>query len=116
LNRLDEIILFHRLDRAQVRRIVDVQITRFEKRLKGREIGFEVTEAAKDFLGNVGFDPAYGARPLKRAIQKHLENPLAQEILAGRYAPGDTIVVEVAAGELAFGKKRGGQPSAHAEA
>jgi ATP-dependent Clp protease ATP-binding subunit ClpB len=116
LNRLDEIILFHRLDRAQVRRIVDVQIGRFEKRLKGREIGFEVTEAAKDFLGNVGFDPAYGARPLKRAIQKHLENPLAQEILAGRYAPGDTIVVDVAAGELAFGKKRSAQTSARAEA
>ncbi|MCB9602730.1 MAG: AAA family ATPase, partial [Sandaracinus sp.] len=109
LNRLDEIILFHRLDRSQVRRIVDVQLERFEKRLRARDIGFEVTTEAKDFLGNVGFDPAYGARPLKRAIQKHLENPLAQEILAGRYAAGDTIVVEVAAGELAFGKRRVGE-------
>jgi ATP-dependent Clp protease ATP-binding subunit ClpB len=111
LNRLDEIILFHRLDRAQVRRIVDVQIARFEKRLRGRDIGFQVTEEAKDFLGNAGYDPAYGARPLKRAIQRHLENPLAQEILAGRYAAGDVIVVDVAAGELAFGKKRAGEAS-----
>ncbi|MBX3251498.1 MAG: AAA family ATPase, partial [Myxococcales bacterium] len=105
LNRLDETILFHRLDRAQVRHIVDVQLARFEKRLRDRELGFEVTTEAKDFLANVGYDPAYGARPLKRAIQKHLENPLAQEILAGRYAPGDVIVVDLANGELGFGKR-----------
>ncbi|HJL31381.1 MAG TPA: ATP-dependent chaperone ClpB, partial [Polyangiaceae bacterium LLY-WYZ-15_(1-7)] len=78
LNRLDETILFHRLDRKQLRQIVEVQLSRFAKRLEERELGLEVTDAAKDYLANAGYDPAYGARPLKRSIQKFLENPLAQ--------------------------------------
>ena len=108
LNRLDETVIFHRLDRTDMRKIVDVQLMRFESRLKDRFLTMEVTDAAKDYLANVGFDAAYGARPLKRSIQRYLENPLAQEMLAGRYGPGDTIVVDMAAGEIAFGKRSEG--------
>jgi ATP-dependent Clp protease ATP-binding subunit ClpB len=102
LNRLDETIIFHRLDRAQLRSIVDVQLGNFEKRLAERDLRLEVTDAAKDFLANVGYDPAYGARPLKRAIQRHLENGLAEDILAGRFTAGDSIRVEVGDGKLVF--------------
>jgi ATP-dependent Clp protease ATP-binding subunit ClpB len=108
LNRLDETVLFHRLDRKEVRTIVDVQLSRFAARLTKRDLVLDISEEAKDLLGNIGFDPTYGARPLKRAIQQHLENPLAQEILAGHYVPGDTIVVELKDGELVFGKRVGG--------
>ncbi len=97
LNRLDETIIFHRLDRAQLRTIVDVQLRHFEKRLADRELRLEVSDEAKDFLANVGYDPAYGARPLKRAIQRYLENGLAEDILAGRFTAGD--VVRVTAGD-----------------
>jgi len=102
LNRLDETIIFHRLDRAQLRSIVDVQLHNFEKRLTDREMRLEITDAAKDFLANVGYDPTYGARPLKRAIQRHLENGLAEDILAGRFTSGDTIVVDAGDGGLRF--------------
>jgi ATP-dependent Clp protease ATP-binding subunit ClpA len=104
LNRLDETIIFHRLDRAQLRSIVDVQLRNFEKRLAEREMRLEITEAAKDFLANVGYDPTYGARPLKRAIQRYLENGLAEDILAGRFTAGDTIVVDAGEGKLVFGR------------
>jgi ATP-dependent Clp protease ATP-binding subunit ClpB len=107
LNRLDETVLFHRLDRKEVRSIVDTQLKRFAQRLQKRELTLEISEDAKDLLGNLGFDPTYGARPLKRAIQQYLENPLAQEILAGHYVSGDTIVVELKDGELVFGKRIG---------
>jgi ATP-dependent Clp protease ATP-binding subunit ClpB len=109
LNRLDEIVLFHRLDRKEVRAIVDVQLERFRARLARRELDLEISDEAKDLLANIGFDPTYGARPLKRSIQQHLENPLAQEILAGHYVSGDTIVVELKDGELVFGKRVGTQ-------
>jgi ATP-dependent Clp protease ATP-binding subunit ClpB len=109
LNRLDETVIFHRLERGEVRRIVDVQLESFRSRLKKRELGLDVSDAAKDFLANIGFDPAFGARPLKRAIQQHLENPLAQEILAGRYAAGDVVVVDAQDGELAFGQRAGAE-------
>ena len=104
LNRLDETIIFHRLDRAQLRRIVDVQLHNFDRRLVERDLKLDVTDAAKDFLTNVGYDPTYGARPLKRAIQRHLENGLAEDILAGKFVAGDSIRVEVADGKLAFHK------------
>jgi ATP-dependent Clp protease ATP-binding subunit ClpB len=109
LNRLDETVIFHRLEREQVRTIVDVQLEHFTRRLKKRELGLEVSDAAKDYLANIGFDPAFGARPLKRAIQQHLENPLAQEILAGRYAPGDVVVVDVQSGQLSFSQRGSGE-------
>ncbi|RLB47095.1 MAG: ATP-dependent chaperone ClpB [Deltaproteobacteria bacterium] len=102
LNRLDETIIFHRLDRAQLRSIVDVQLAIFERRLAERDLRFEISDAAKDFLANVGYDPTYGARPLKRAIQRHLENGLAEDILAGRFSAGDTIRVEAGDGKLLF--------------
>jgi len=109
LNRLDETVIFHRLERTEVRRIVDVQLESFKRRLKKRELALEVSDAAKDFLANIGFDPAFGARPLKRAIQQHMENPLAQEILAGRYAPGDVAVVDVQNAQLTFGQRAGAE-------
>ena len=94
LNRLDETVVFKRLGKVEVRRIVDIQLRRFAKRLAVRELALEVSDGAKDFLAEVGFDPSFGARPLKRSIQQYLENPLAQEILAGKYQPTDTVVVE----------------------
>jgi ATP-dependent Clp protease ATP-binding subunit ClpB len=102
LNRLDETIIFHRLDRAQLRQIVDVQLRSFEKRLATRDLRLDISEAAKDFLANVGYDPTYGARPLKRAIQRYLENGLAEDILAGRFSAGDTIHVDAGDGKLTF--------------
>ena len=102
LNRLDEIIIFHRLDRAQLREIVDVQLRNFERRLVDRDMRLEVSDRAKDFLTNVGYDPTYGARPLKRAIQRYLENGLAEDILAGRFSGGDTIRVDAGDGRLVF--------------
>ncbi len=104
LNRLDETILFHRLGKEDIRRIVDIQLAGFAKRLERRDLKLSVDDAAKDFLGEVGWDPVYGARPLKRAIQQHLENPLAQRILGGEYAPGDAVRVTRGAGDLRFEK------------
>jgi len=102
INRLDEIVVFHPLGREQIRRIADIQIGYLRKRLGDRDIGLEVSPAALDLLGEAGFDPVYGARPLKRAIRAQLENPLAQEILAGHFRPGDTVRVDATAGELRF--------------
>lgn len=110
LNRLDETVIFEQLERSDMRKIVDVQLRKFEARLRARELFLEITDEARDFLANAGYDPAYGARPLKRAIQKHLENPLAQELLAGVYAPNEMVLVDVAGGELAFGKRLGPDP------
>jgi len=104
LNRLDETIIFHRLDRKQLRSIVDVQLQNFETRLAARDLRLEIADDAKDFLANVGYDPTYGARPLKRAIQRYLENGLAEDILAGRFAAGDVVRVEAGEGKLVFGK------------
>jgi ATP-dependent Clp protease ATP-binding subunit ClpB len=103
LNRLDEIVVFNRLDQSQIRQIVDVQLRRFAARLARRELGVEVTNGAKDFLAEVGWDPQYGARPLKRAIQKHIEDPLARRVLGGEFPPSATIVVDRGAGgDLTF--------------
>ncbi|MBN8480959.1 MAG: ATP-dependent chaperone ClpB [Xanthomonadales bacterium] len=104
INRLDEIVVFRSLDKRQIRRIARIQITALEKRLGERQLRMEVSDKALDLLGNVGFDPVYGARPLKRAIQQQLENPLAKEILEGRFQPGDTIRVDVEGGHLVFRK------------
>ncbi len=94
LNRVDDIVVFHPLDQAQIRRIADIQLEFLRKRLAERDIALVVTDAALDRLGKAGFDPVYGARPLKRAIQQQLENPLAQRILEGEFGPGDTITVD----------------------
>ncbi|MES9966277.1 MAG: ATP-dependent chaperone ClpB [Sedimenticola sp.] len=105
INRVDEIVVFHPLGREQIRAITDIQIGYLRQRLAGNDIGLEVSEAALDQLGEAGFDPVYGARPLKRAIRQQLENPLAQEILSGRFGPDDVIRVEVENGGLVFGKR-----------
>ena len=102
INRVDEIVVFHPLDQAQIRQIAAIQIEGLRKRLAERDLQLEITDAALDLLGEAGFDPVYGARPLKRAIQARLENPLAQRILAGDYTPGDTVRVDVQDNELAF--------------
>ncbi|HEC16880.1 MAG TPA: ATP-dependent chaperone ClpB [Sedimenticola sp.] len=102
INRLDEIVVFHPLQRDQIRAIARIQIGYLRQRLEDRDLGLEVTDAALDKLGEAGFDPVYGARPLKRAIQQQLENPLAQQILAGKFQPGETIEVDVRDGELVF--------------
>ncbi|MCL7744637.1 ATP-dependent chaperone ClpB [Guyparkeria hydrothermalis] len=104
INRVDDVVVFHPLDRSEIRRIVDIQIEYLRKRLADREIELSLSDAALDTLGEAGFDPVYGARPLKRAIQQRLENPLAQAILKGEYLPGETVVVDVRDGELTLGK------------
>ncbi len=102
INRVDETVVFHPLGREQIRKIAGIQIEHLRQRLEERELALDISAAALDLLGEAGFDPVYGARPLKRAIQHQLENPLAQKILAGEFAPGDTIKVDVADGELVF--------------
>lgn len=102
INRIDEAVVFHPLGREQIRAITTIQIEYLRQRLAERDLGLELTEAALDKLGEAGFDPVYGARPLKRAIQHQLENPLAQEILAGRFHPGQVIKVDVEDDRLVF--------------
>ena len=104
INRVDDIVVFHPLGPEHIRRIVEIQAGYLRRRLAERELGLELDKAALDLLGTAGFDPVYGARPLKRAIQHQLENPLAQRILAGTFAPGDTIKVSVKSGELVMRK------------
>ncbi|MEE4377558.1 MAG: ATP-dependent chaperone ClpB [Candidatus Competibacteraceae bacterium] len=105
INRIDEVVVFHPLGREQIRSITDIQIDYLRRRLADRDIRLTVSEAALDHLGEAGFDPVYGARPLKRAIQQQLENTLAQRILAGEFGPGDTIVIEKTDGRLVFDKR-----------
>ena len=104
INRLDDIVVFHPLDKAQIRQIAKIQLRGLEKRLAERGIRLELAEKALDFLGNVGFDPVYGARPLKRAIQQQIENPLASRILGGDYGNGDVVRVDAEGGRLVFGR------------
>jgi ATP-dependent Clp protease ATP-binding subunit ClpB len=100
LNRIDEVVIFKQLSREQLRRIVDLQLSRLSKRLEDRHITLEVSDAAKDFLGNEGFDPVYGARPLKRVIQQRLLDRLAVEMLGGNVKDGDTVHVDVENGNI----------------
>ena len=101
LNRLDESVFFHRLDPAQIRFIVDIQLRRFASRLARRDLTLDVTDRGKDLLAKEGWDPQYGARPLKRAIQRGLEDPLARKVLGGEFPPGTRVVVDVGpAGDL----------------
>ena len=104
INRLDEIVVFHPLGREQIREIARIQTAYLARRLAERQIKFHIDDKALDLLGHVGFDPVYGARPLKRAIQQQIENPLAQKILGGEFVAGDTVLVGHEAGMLVFGK------------
>jgi ATP-dependent Clp protease ATP-binding subunit ClpB len=102
LNRLDEIILFHRLGQEHMAPIVDIQVARVAKLLKDRKITLDLTEAAKRWLGRVGYDPVYGARPLKRAVQRYLQDPLAERLLAGQIPDGSTVTIDEGDGALGF--------------
>ena len=106
VNRIDEIVVFHALDAGQIQAIARIQVEALAARLAGRQLALEVSETAMRWIGKAGFDPVYGARPLKRAIRQHLENPLAQAILAGRFSSGDTVVADVCAGTLEFTTRR----------
>ncbi len=102
INRVDESVVFHPLAMEQIRGIAAIQLQALEQRLAERELGLEISDAFMDRLVEAGFDPVYGARPLKRAIQQELENPLAQRILAGEFQPGDVIVVDLENDEPSF--------------
>ena len=102
INRLDDMIVFHPLLKEQLHEIARIQVAILSARLAARDLTLRVTDAAIDKLSAEGFDPVYGARPLKRTIQTQLENPLAQEILSGEFAPGDTIIADVTGGDWVF--------------
>ena len=102
LNRIDEVVVFHPLGREHIRRIVDLQVEILRQRLAARDIGLVLTEPALDWLGEVGYDPVYGARPLKRALQQYLENALARDLLQGQFVPGETIEVDRDGDRLVF--------------
>ncbi|MDM1756606.1 MULTISPECIES: ATP-dependent chaperone ClpB [unclassified Acinetobacter] len=104
INRIDELVVFHSLKKSQIRGIADIQLDRLRSRLAERDIGLTVDDQAFDILIDAGFDPVYGARPLKRAIQQQIENTLAQRILAGDFSAGDTILISAENGQLDFSK------------
>jgi ATP-dependent Clp protease ATP-binding subunit ClpB len=112
LNRIDETIQFSSLTREELKEIVEIQLRKLCDRLAERGISLELTDAAKEQLVEAGWDPTYGARPLKRAIQRLVENPLALRLLEGESAEGDTVRVDVADGELAFTKAAAAEPAA----
>jgi ATP-dependent Clp protease ATP-binding subunit ClpB len=102
LNRIDEVIIFHALQKFQLRHIVQLQTKRLEQRLADRKMSLKLSESALDFLAEVGYDPVFGARPLKRAIQRELETQIAKSILRGEFNDGDTIFVDVENERLSF--------------
>ena len=102
INRIDDICVFHPLGQAQIRAIVDIQLGQLKKRLLDRNLELRLDDSALDLLSEAGYDPVYGARPLKRAIQQQVENPLAQAILGGKFVPGDLIRGAAANGALTF--------------
>ncbi|WP_337622020.1 ATP-dependent chaperone ClpB [Parasutterella sp.] len=102
INRIDEIVVFNALDQKAIREIARIQIRKLAKRMEQQNIGLDVTEAALDDIGKVGFDPLFGARPLRRAVQDYLENQIAVDILKGKYAPGDTVFVDYVDGKFIF--------------
>ena len=106
INRIDEIVVFHALDEANIASIARVQLKQLERRIESMEMRIEISEAAVAELARAGFDPVYGARPLKRAIQQQLENPLSKAILEGKFAPKDTIVVDAKNGVFTFDKAK----------
>jgi ATP-dependent Clp protease ATP-binding subunit ClpB len=105
LNRVDEIVVFERLGRAEIDRIVDLQMGRFRKLLVERDLGIELAPEARAFLAEKGYDPTYGARPLKRAMMIYLQNPLAKQLISGGFLPGETIIVDRKGEGLEFRRK-----------
>jgi ATP-dependent Clp protease ATP-binding subunit ClpB len=112
LNRIDEVVEFHPLSKEQLAEVVELQLRRLRDRLADRGLGLELTDAAKEQLVEAGWDPTYGARPLKRAIQRLVENPLALRLLEGEFAEGDTVRVDVQDGEVVFAKAEAAEPAA----
>jgi ATP-dependent Clp protease ATP-binding subunit ClpB len=112
LNRIDEVIVFHPLGRAEIRRIVDLQLVRLERQLQENGYGLEVSDAARTLLAEEGYDPVYGARPLKRVIQQRLQNELANEILSGRFDPGTKIVIDAQQDGFVFTSEPAEAPAA----
>jgi ATP-dependent Clp protease ATP-binding subunit ClpB len=104
LNRVDEIIIFHALSREEMRSIIDIQLRGLTKRLEDRKIHVELTDRAKDLLIAEGYDPTYGARPLKRAIQRRVLDPLAMRVLQGDFQEGDAVRIDASGGELQFAR------------
>ena len=104
INRVDDTVIFHRLSRADLGRIVELQVEQLAGRVREKGIEIELTEAARTLLGNLGYDPTYGARPLKRVIQKQLVDKLALKLLEGEFHEGDVVLVDAAEGELSFEK------------
>jgi ATP-dependent Clp protease ATP-binding subunit ClpB len=102
VNRIDEIVVFHALDEKHIGSIAKIQLSSLEGRLEKMEMKLDVSDEALQKIAEAGYDPVYGARPLKRAIQQQIENPLSKEILAGRFGPKDTIKVRVKNGALVF--------------
>jgi ATP-dependent Clp protease ATP-binding subunit ClpB len=104
INRIDEIVVFHALDEKNIGEIARIQLRNLEGRLEKMEMKLDISEEALQKIAEAGFDPVYGARPLKRAIQQQIENPLSKAILAGRFGPKDTIRVGVNGSQLVFGE------------
>jgi ATP-dependent Clp protease ATP-binding subunit ClpC len=102
LNRLDEIIVFHSLGKPELLRIVDLEVDKVLRRIKAKEVHIELQQSAKEFLIDKGYDPQYGARPMRRAVERFLEDPLAEELLRGNVKPGDHVDVVAADGKLSF--------------
>jgi ATP-dependent Clp protease ATP-binding subunit ClpB len=109
INRIDELVVFHALGEAQIQAIARIQLRYLAKRLAAMDMKLEVSEAALDQVAKAGFDPVFGARPLKRAIQAQIENPLAKEILEGKFGPKDVVKVDAARGMMSFKKSREGE-------
>lgn len=106
INRIDEIVVFNALDEKAIREIARIQIRKLAKRMEAQNIGLEVTDAALDEIGKVGFDPLFGARPLRRAVQDYLENSIAVNLLKGKYAPGHTVFVDYKDDKFIFEDKK----------
>jgi ATP-dependent Clp protease ATP-binding subunit ClpB len=111
LNRVDDIIVFRPLSRADLARIVEIQLRSLDRMLAARNLQLHVTPEARELIANTGYDPVYGARPLKRVIQRELQNPIAMAVLEGKYHEGDTIVIGADGGRIAF-SRRSAQPEA----
>jgi ATP-dependent Clp protease ATP-binding subunit ClpB len=112
LNRLDEVVVYHRLDRSELRNIVDIQLSYLVSRLAKRDLGFQISDSAKEFLAEAGWDPQFGARPLKRAIQRLVEDALARRVLEGAFSPGDVIYVDHSGeGDLTITGRTKGEPA-----
>lgn len=106
LNRIDDIIVFHELNEEQLRSIVDLLVVDLQKRLADHKLAIEITDKAKSWLAEAGYDPTYGARPLRRAIERYVENPLSTRLLQADFSPGDTIIVDSGADGLTFSVKK----------